>query len=647
MSEAGQSERSSSRRRSRRSIDLPRTAGQKGYDYLLLALMIPGTFGSVFLFGGTVGWAAGLFMALGLFAAFLFFLRPSFMADYRAGVAPLGGFLWLLVLGYVLFRYFVKPLVPYEIRIEALHIASYIAAYWVWHEIGRSRNRWRWLAALGILLVTMIAWYAIIQHVQGSRMVLWQERPIDYGMRASGTYICPNHFAHLLVVVVCFSFALVLNPGAGAPLRFVSGYAVLVMTPAIFFAFSRSAILGLVIGVSLIVILMAWRQSKMRLFGASLLLPIVILIVGFTLYRSSEGFHERVDKTFRGDVRQEIWPDTLDMIEARPILGHGPGSYYSYIDEFRTRYTTPKNYVRYAHNEYLHILAEYGIVGFVLFAGILGYLIVRLLMLVRQAATRRDSFLVAGLLGAIVASLVQAFFDFNLHIFANMHVLVFFTAIVFAVLDGSDVLNRRKKQPSRVGAWIGVPVAIVCLVAALLAVQWFMVSSLDRKIRRLLYADLDSQAFSLALNRLCKQSIRLDPGYRVPYRFLGDDKRVASYWNVEDGGERIEQANQAITFYEKALEGNERDPDTAFGIAKAYELKGDLTQAEQLYMQLISHHPTRTDYRIQYGLFLKRQKKYQLAMNVFKEARDRDPRSRGVSVNIRLLSRKLLDNPVE
>ena len=484
------------RRRRRSTVELPGTPGQKIYDYILLGLMIPGSLGAIFFFGGTVGWAGGPFMALIGLAAALYFLRPTFMADYRLCRAPLAGFLWLSVLVFVLFRYLVEPLIPYQTWVELLHIASYIAAYWVWSELARTRGRWRWLLILAIVLVTISAWYALIIHAKGLRLVLWQERPVDYEMRASGMFICPNHFGHVLAMTISFCVALVVNPSAGAPLRFVSGYGILVMLPALFLTFSRSAAFGLVAGVSCVILLITLRSGKLRFFWTALALPVIFVALFFALQKGSPDFKQRVDKALTGDVRTQIWP-----------------------------------------------------------------------------------------------------------------------------------------------------VSLLCFGLVFAAAQWGVVAKLDREINQLIYApDLDDE-FTAKLTKLCGRSLKIEPRYTPPHRFVADDRRAASFWSVGSPAHKAKLVDQAVEGYQRALTGNARDSEALFGLAKCMEIKKDVAGAEEIYLEIIRQDPTRIYHQIQYAIFLKGQGRYREAMDIFKKAQKHDPMSRAIMVNMRLLSRKLLDNP--
>jgi O-antigen ligase len=93
--------------------------------------------------------------------------------------------------------------------------------------------------------------------------------------------------------------------------------------------------------------------------------------------------------------------NALPILQDHPIVGSGPGTYGGGVaadfgSPNYSRYTDgviPKN--RTVDNYWLHAVVEFGIVGAVLLAGMLGWAIIEMLRAVRAATGRRRALLAA------------------------------------------------------------------------------------------------------------------------------------------------------------------------------------------------------------------------------------------------------------
>ena len=107
------------------------------------------------------------------------------------------------------------------------------------------------------------------------------------------------------------------------------------------------------------------------------------------------------------DLRLSAWRDAVHLFRSRPITGTGLGTY----DEvtYRLDGTTADPYFRqqgwHAHNVYLHLLAETGILGLTAWCYFWYVIVAHLLGVWRHAGTR-DRLAVAGALWAVLAFLV-------------------------------------------------------------------------------------------------------------------------------------------------------------------------------------------------------------------------------------------------
>jgi O-antigen ligase len=120
----------------------------------------------------------------------------------------------------------------------------------------------------------------------------------------------------------------------------------------------------LVMGLGLVV--RACGTTRQRLAGA-ILVP-VLLGAAFIYFPSNHLVRRYGALTASDGVLREgrigLWRETLDLIEAYPIAGCGFGAYEAAF--LRYKRSAPMVNDSHAHNEYLELLAEAGVVGFAL-----------------------------------------------------------------------------------------------------------------------------------------------------------------------------------------------------------------------------------------------------------------------------------------
>jgi O-antigen ligase len=139
--------------------------------------------------------------------------------------------------------------------------------------------------------------------------------------------------------------------------------------------------------------------------------------------------------------RAQLWAETIPLIRAYPFFGCGLGGYETAFMRFKV--SEPLLTDDFAHNDYLQLLAELGVVGFGIGAT-LAFSVVR--MAIRRAVKSPDPearyFAVAGV-GALAAILLHSLADFNLYIPANAMLLAWIAGMTTAKQD----------QASRMSAW--------------------------------------------------------------------------------------------------------------------------------------------------------------------------------------------------
>jgi len=126
--------------------------------------------------------------------------------------------------------------------------------------------------------------------------------------------------------------------------------------------------------------------------------------------------------------RAQLWAETVPLIKAYPVFGCGLGGYETAFMRFKD--FEPLVTDDFAHNDYLQLLAELGIVGFATVAT-LAFSVVRvgLRRAVMSADQEERYFAMAGA-GSLAAILAHSLADFNLYIPANAMLLAWIAGMI-------------------------------------------------------------------------------------------------------------------------------------------------------------------------------------------------------------------------
>ena len=320
-------------------------------------------------------------------------------------------------------------------------------------EYSRARNCFL-CGLLGLGLFE--AFYGLAQYLTG-----WQQifgfKKVFYTGQATGTFINPNHFAGLLEMILPLSLALSLyslerighraqssartrwslSVGEGAAALAFFFFVTLLLYVAILFSRSRMGILSA--GAAVIVLGFIWLRSSGQLTRA--VLVVMCLLAGTSAVGFWIGFGPVVERfgNLETDLatRLSLWKDTLALISRHPLLGSGLGMFADAFTRFQTALLG--RMVDHAHNDYLEITAEWGVIGAGLMVGFILFVVGRAAIASFRFSDPADRFIAMGSFASAVAILLHSLGDFNLQVPAN--------ALLFASILGLAQSASRKKAP--------------------------------------------------------------------------------------------------------------------------------------------------------------------------------------------------------
>ncbi len=247
--------------------------------------------------------------------------------------------------------------------------------------------------------------------------VLNQGQFITGFIRVYGTFAHPNPFAFYLIIILALTVNLYLHrPPRPVRLRLflisLAGVFCLLLT------FTRTAWFGFL----LILLLAAFYRDRRLLWFFVLLIAVFCLLspIRSRFYDLSTSFNSM-------NYRFYIWKGGLEQLSAIPILGRGLGS-FKLMDKFGDQ----------AHNVYLRVLFELGIVG------LAAYLVLIIAVLRRLTAALRGFGARRNYTYALVLAVFSAFFIYQLAAFTG-NILYrpaiqwYLWALIAAALKGAEI----------------------------------------------------------------------------------------------------------------------------------------------------------------------------------------------------------------
>jgi O-antigen ligase len=309
-----------------------------------------------------------------------------------------------------------------------LRMAAYAVVFVLTRELAWRTPARRWLIVAPIIAV------AAVESVLG----LLQYDPVDRTSFARGTYVNQNHFAGLLELALPFAAVYPITVlAARRRHRFrpelsalAIAVAVLILI-AIIFSMSRMGFAASFSSLFMMGMLVMRGQASSRKRFIAPGLVAVSLIVGF-FYLAPDSLIGRFGEALGGSEitpgeRIQMWRDTWQLAKNYPLAGCGLGAFESAF--LRYKAVAPQFAVDFAHNDYLQLFVELGVVGFALVAAFMAALFFRTIVTALDRVDSQDRYLGIACFGSFVAILIHSLTDFNFYIPANAMLLAWISGV--------------------------------------------------------------------------------------------------------------------------------------------------------------------------------------------------------------------------
>ncbi|MDA3874658.1 MAG: O-antigen ligase family protein, partial [Kiritimatiellae bacterium] len=421
-----------------------------------------------------------------------------------------------------------------------------------------------------------------------------------------------------------------------------SGYTLLLALPSLLLTLSRAGWIGTVCGVGLVVFLRALRKGWKRVLIASTVLLVGVPLLVLVLLKVYPPVQTRINEGALRDIRiTQIWPDTWNMIQGEGIWGSGPGTYAQVFEQYREHFSSMRLHLLYAHNDYLHTLAEYGWVITVLLSGLLGWLLIHWSVKGVRISSEKAAVIPITMAAVLGGTMAHAVFDFNLHITANALLLM----CLLGAWYGQGVhLNCWKKSPLPLnrGRAVILGSAILGLVLLIPTVRYGMGSYHEYLMRQAL-----QQSETDVANEHAAAMRGWTPSHWRGWTVLGDSYRNQAFW-IQDPGQKTQLIERSREAYETALRWNSFDRDALAGLIELAKMEGREEEALDLFEDLERIAPFDQQVQVRKGLTLRKLGRYEEALAVFEELVNVGRvNTKQIQLNIRQLKRLIREEQIQ
>lgn len=385
--------------------------------------------------------------------------------------------------------------------------------------------------------------YGILQY-NGVDFSFW--KGYSGRQKVSGLFGNVNYFAEYLIMLlpIAVSLFLVSQNKLKKTLLLIG---ILLMGGSLILTFTRGSYLGF--GVSLIFMFLLYLSHQGKNFikenkKTFILLLIAILVVTLlfilpnplnkpgTVISKIKGRISITQVSQDSSLKRRVatWKFTSMMIKDHPLLGSGIGTYKyntlryqaKFFDQGQNRTLYPYGFADKAHNEYLQLCAEVGIIGL----GIFIWLMVSYFNYgLKKLKSIKDEYrqgIIIGLMGAVVAVLVDGIFGFPFHLPATIILFWLVLGLTVVISKKNDQIKEifKKKRKLNGGFSFGLILKIMIIFLSIFLVITLIRPFMARVDWYYGTKELENENWDGAIN-ICSDAVKWDPWFGQGYYDIG------------------------------------------------------------------------------------------------------------------------------
>lgn len=308
----------------------------------------------------------------------------------------------------------------------------------------------RKLMTIFVIYGITLAALALLQGVTSNGKLLWIRQPRQGGW-IYGSYVNHNHYAGLMELLIPIPLVLSLTHMSHHKERTAAGVAAAIMTGTVFLSGSRGGMVALMAEFLLLaIILVRYRKGIRIAVGvgafAAVVMCLLLWLGGSQLSQRVSSISREAHTEITGGTRLSIDRDAFRMFFRKPVTGWGLRTFPVVYPQFRSFYTN--FFINEAHNDYLQLLTEMGLLGFGVMVWFLAVLYRRGFAKIEHWTSDVSGAVTLACMLGLSGILVHSLFDFNLQIPANAALFYVFCTIAAAPTLLQRARKRRAAEPS-------------------------------------------------------------------------------------------------------------------------------------------------------------------------------------------------------
>jgi O-antigen ligase len=319
---------------------------------------------------------------------------------------------------------------PFATEMELSRLTIYFMIFFIAAFGPRTHQQIHSVLRILAIFGFVLALFAVTQKATWNGKLYWIR---ELGIRGNplGPFVNKNHFAGWMCMVAPLSFGIgLMSRSISRRVRYI--FFAVVMAITVFFSLSRGGILSFLVGTAILAAITAWGTSSKK--G---LIPILSFVVALLIYLIYLGVSPILERFAQSGVssheRLSVWLTSVTAVQDFPVFGSGLGTFQHIFPMYKPDGVVM--FYQHAHNDYIEILLELGIIGALLILAFLG-LAGKTIM---DAGWRgRERYLKAAFAASFASIAVFSLFDFNLHIPSN--------AILLSLILGLAVAMSRLEK---------------------------------------------------------------------------------------------------------------------------------------------------------------------------------------------------------